>query len=76
MKTYKEGRDITLLDTIYPGKSPGAQWIGGWVGSRIHLDSWKKEYLASVGIRTPECPPLSTVVPCQVRGSPYVMRSG
>jgi hypothetical protein len=25
MKTYKEGRDITLLDTIYPGKSPGAQ---------------------------------------------------
>jgi len=65
MKAYRRSRDIVLLifnlDTrwgwvvnfttwpMYPGKSPGTHWIGGWVGHTAGMEVSEKTLLPLPG---------------------------
>ena len=48
---------------LYPGKNPGTNSVGGWVGLRACLDvlEKKKKSFAPTGIRTTDCPTRSPV---------------
>jgi hypothetical protein len=46
--------------TALPGeRAPGTHWIGGWVGPRVSLDTWRREEPYNAGNRTQAFQPVA-----------------